>query len=173
MADGSLGFVAAGPSLPPTARAPHAAQTSKPELRRQPSGLALGAAASFCLATLRRRDRRGAARGRMQSHAELGSRETPAPHDLLLRVARGEPGDHTPVWLMRQAGRYMKDFRKYSERYPFRPTHGASSPCTRFEWPVIREFGDMLPARQRSETPDMAIELSLQCWRQLRSQFET
>lgn len=67
------------------------------------------------------------------------SRETPAPHDLLLRVASGEVGDHTPVWLMRQAGRYMKAFRAYSERYPF---------------------------RQRSETPAMATELSLQCWRQ-------
>jgi len=42
------------------------------------------------------------------------------------------------VWLMRQAGRYMAAFRKYSERYPF---------------------------RQRSETPAMAEELSLQCWR--------
>ena len=52
--------------------------------------------------------------------AELGSRDTPSPHDLLLRVARGETGDHTPVWLMRQAGRYMKAFRNYSERYPFR-----------------------------------------------------
>ena len=39
---------------------------------------------------------------------------------------------------MRQAGRYMADFRKYSEKYPF---------------------------RQRSETPDIAIELSLQPWR--------
>jgi len=58
---------------------------------------------------------------------------------LLLRVALGETGDHTPVWLMRQAGRYMKAFRQYSERYPF---------------------------RQRSESPDMAIELSLQCWHQ-------
>ena len=39
---------------------------------------------------------------------------------------------------MRQAGRYMADFRKYSEKYPF---------------------------RQRSETPEIAIELSLQPWR--------
>lgn len=56
-------------------------------------------------------------------------------HDILLRVARGEQAHRTPVWLMRQAGRYMAAFREYSEKYPF---------------------------RQRSETPAMAIELSMQ-----------
>lgn len=39
---------------------------------------------------------------------------------------------------MRQAGRYMAAFREYSDKYPF---------------------------RVRSETPAIAIELSLQCWR--------
>lgn len=39
---------------------------------------------------------------------------------------------------MRQAGRYMAEFRAYSDKYPF---------------------------RMRSETPDIAIELSLQPWR--------
>jgi Uroporphyrinogen decarboxylase (URO-D) len=32
-------------------------------------------------------------------------------HDILLRVARGEKADRSPVWLMRQAGRYMSAFR--------------------------------------------------------------
>ena len=59
-------------------------------------------------------------------------------HDILVRALKGEQVDRTPVWLMRQAGRYMADFRKYSEKYPF---------------------------RMRSETPDIAIELSLQPWR--------
>jgi len=58
--------------------------------------------------------------------------------DLLVRAFKGEAVERTPVWLMRQAGRYMADFRKYSEKYPF---------------------------RQRSETPEIAIELSLQPWR--------
>ena len=39
---------------------------------------------------------------------------------------------------MRQAGRYMADFRAYSDKYPF---------------------------RTRSETPEIAVELSLQPWR--------
>ena len=58
--------------------------------------------------------------------------------DILIRAYRGEKVERTPVWLMRQAGRYMADFRQYSEKYPF---------------------------RQRSETPEIAIELSLQPWR--------
>ncbi len=58
--------------------------------------------------------------------------------DILVRAARGEQVERTPVWLMRQAGRYMADFRAYSTKYPF---------------------------RERSETPSMATELSLQCHR--------
>lgn len=60
---------------------------------------------------------------------------------LLLRVARGEEAERTPVWLMRQAGRYMAAFREFSDKYPF---------------------------RMRSETPDIAIELSMQPWRAFR-----
>jgi len=62
----------------------------------------------------------------------------PSEHDILLRCARGETVERTPVWLMRQAGRYMAAFREYSDKIPF---------------------------RERSETPDIAIELSLQPWR--------
>lgn len=61
---------------------------------------------------------------------------------ILLRCARGEQVERPPVWLMRQAGRYMAAFREYSDKYPF---------------------------RKRSETPDIALELSLQPWRAFRT----
>lgn len=66
------------------------------------------------------------------------SSSSPGDRDILVRAARGEQVERTPVWLMRQAGRYMAAFREYSTKYPF---------------------------RERSETPSMATELSLQCHR--------
>ncbi|CAB9500283.1 Uroporphyrinogen decarboxylase [Seminavis robusta] len=64
--------------------------------------------------------------------------QEPGDRDILVRAARGETVERTPVWMMRQAGRYMAAFREYSTKYEF---------------------------RQRSETPAMATELSLQCHR--------
>jgi uroporphyrinogen decarboxylase len=40
-------------------------------------------------------------------------------NDLLLRTLRGEPTERTPVWMMRQAGRYLPDYRKLKEKYSF------------------------------------------------------
>jgi uroporphyrinogen decarboxylase len=57
----------------------------------------------------------------------------------LLRAARGEALDRPPVWMMRQAGRYMKAYRDLREKYP--------------------------SFRDRSEIPEVAIEISLQPWR--------
>ncbi|HEY9737633.1 MAG TPA: uroporphyrinogen decarboxylase [Trichocoleus sp.] len=60
----------------------------------------------------------------------------------LLRAARHEPLDRPPVWMMRQAGRYMKVYRDLRDKYP--------------------------SFRERSENPDLAIEISLQPWRAFR-----
>lgn len=62
--------------------------------------------------------------------------QTTATLPRLLRAARGEELDRPPVWMMRQAGRYMQVYRDLSERYP--------------------------SFRERSENADLAIEISLQ-----------
>lgn len=57
----------------------------------------------------------------------------------LLRATRGESLPRPPVWMMRQAGRYMKIYRDLREKYP--------------------------SFRDRSENPELAIEISLQPFR--------
>lgn len=57
----------------------------------------------------------------------------------LLRATRGEALDRPPVWMMRQAGRYMKVYRDLRDKYS--------------------------SFRERSENPDLATEISLQPWR--------
>ena len=56
-------------------------------------------------------------------------------NDLLLRVLKGESVERPPVWMMRQAGRYLPDYRKLREKYSF------------FE---------------RCQTPELATEITLQ-----------
>jgi uroporphyrinogen decarboxylase len=44
---------------------------------------------------------------------------TKLKNDLLLRTLRGERTERTPVWMMRQAGRYLPDYLKLKEKYSF------------------------------------------------------
>ncbi|KAJ3042600.1 Uroporphyrinogen decarboxylase in heme biosynthesis, partial [Rhizophlyctis rosea] len=43
----------------------------------------------------------------------------PLTNDLILRVARGEKVERVPVWIMRQAGRYLPEFREVRAKHGF------------------------------------------------------
>jgi uroporphyrinogen decarboxylase len=58
---------------------------------------------------------------------------------LLLRAAQGEKVERPPVWMMRQAGRYMKVYRDLRDKYS--------------------------SFRERSENAELSTEISLQPWR--------
>jgi uroporphyrinogen decarboxylase len=66
-----------------------------------------------------------------RKRAPARARVVPAPRDAskaaaaafddapFLRACRREPTPYTPVWLMRQAGRYMQEYRELRARVPF------------------------------------------------------
>lgn len=72
---------------------------------------------------------------------DAGTASTTDP--LLLRSARGEEVERVPVWMMRQAGRHMKEYRNLIQKYP--------------------------TFRERSEIPEVSTEISLQPWRNYKT----
>src|SRR5215471_4148563 len=56
-------------------------------------------------------------------------------NDLLLRVLRGKEVERPPVWMMRQAGRYLPEYMALREKYSF---------------------------FQRCQTPELACEITMQ-----------
>ncbi len=64
---------------------------------------------------------------------------TEIKNDLLLRALKGEKVQRPPVWMMRQAGRYLPDFMKLKEKHSF---------FERVETPELATEITVMPIRQ-------------------------
>ena len=70
-------------------------------------------------------------------------------NDLFLKALRGETVERPPVWMMRQAGRYLPDFMKLKDKYDF---------FTRCRTPELATEITVMPIKQVG--PDAAILFS-------------
>ena len=74
------------------------------------------------------------------------------PQLIFLRACRGLPVDYTPIWFMRQAGRYMAEYRKIREKYtlleicaiPELATEVTLQPINAFGFDAAILFADIL-----------------------------
>lgn len=77
----------------------------------------------------------------------------PEPTSTFLRACRGLPTSHTPVWFMRQAGRYMEEYRALRAKYPIlelirTPELAAEvtlQPLSKIAFDAAIIFADILP----------------------------
>src|SRR5262249_8135311 len=60
---------------------------------------------------------------------------------LLVRVARGEPVERTPVWFMRQAGRSLPEYRAIRERHGFFDVARTPELCAEVTLQPVRRHG--------------------------------
>ncbi|KAF5832444.1 uroporphyrinogen decarboxylase chloroplast precursor [Dunaliella salina] len=86
------------------------------------------------------RSRRSIKRNVVVAAAGDGPSSTKDP--LMLRAVRGEQVERAPCWMMRQAGRYQQSYRELAKKHP--------------------------GFRERSETTELIVEISLQPWRSFR-----
>jgi uroporphyrinogen decarboxylase len=93
-----------------------------------------------------------AAREQRGTGEPRGTRETRAT-SAFLKACRREPAPHTPVWLMRQAGRYLPKYRALWERHSMREllsqpalaVEATLQPLKRFPFDAAIIFMDILP----------------------------
>eukprot|EP00468_Gymnochlora_sp_CCMP2014_P002393 CAMPEP_0167758232 /NCGR_PEP_ID=MMETSP0110_2-20121227/10356_1 /TAXON_ID=629695 /ORGANISM="Gymnochlora sp., Strain CCMP2014" /LENGTH=444 /DNA_ID=CAMNT_0007644489 /DNA_START=23 /DNA_END=1357 /DNA_ORIENTATION=- len=81
-------------------------------------------------------------RDRVHTRCQAETREFPElKNDLMIRAARGEQTERVPVWMHRQAGRYLPEFRNFSDRFPFMYRCSTPEIATRLTIQPVERYG--------------------------------
>lgn len=83
------------------------------------------------------------------------------PRQRLIRICEGLPVDSTPIWFMRQAGRYLEEYRRLRQRYsmlelcqtPELAAEVTLQPIKRFDLDAAIIFADILLPLQALGVP--------------------
>ncbi len=75
------------------------------------------------------------------SSSSVASRPGPWDNSLFMKACRREPVDRTPIWLMRQAGRYMQEYRDVRAQTSFLELCKNPALCTEVMITAVNRLG--------------------------------
>lgn len=92
----------------------------------------------------------------MAQESKPMSEKHPSHDSLFLKACRGEPTERTPIWLMRQAGRYMAEYREVRAKQSFLELCANPALCSEVMCTAVDRLGvdaaiifsDLLPLLQ-------------------------
>jgi uroporphyrinogen decarboxylase len=67
--------------------------------------------------------------------------DSPLHNSPFMRACRREPTPHTPIWLMRQAGRYMPEYRRIREQHSFLELCRSPQLCSEIMCTAVEQLG--------------------------------
>lgn len=108
-------------------------------LRKRPAG-AVGIQSRDPRAETGSDGRNGLGDGATQAGEPTDGRH-PSEMSLFLRACRGEPTERTPIWLMRQAGRYMAEYREVRARQSFLDLCKSPKLCSEVMCTAVERLG--------------------------------